>query len=66
MKEDRVAFEILTGKPTRKKPLGRLRRRWKSNKLKEIGVSTRKWIDSAQDMDYKRALANAALQLQVL
>ena len=28
--------------------------------LKEIGVSTRNWVDSAQDRDYWRALANVA------
>ena len=27
MEEGRIAFKILAGKPTRKKPLGRLRRR---------------------------------------
>ena len=29
--------------------------------LKEIGINTRYWIDSAQDRDYWRALVNAAL-----
>ena len=33
--------------------------------IKEIGVSVRSWIDSAQDRDYWRALVNAALNLQV-
>ena len=33
--------------------------------LKEIGVSERSWIDSAQDTDYWRALVNAALNLRV-
>jgi len=33
--------------------------------LKEIGINTRNWIDSAQDMDYWRALVNAALNLRV-
>ena len=28
MEEGRSAFKILTGKPTRKRPLGRPRRRW--------------------------------------
>ena len=31
----------------------------------EIGVNTRKWVDSAQVRDYWRALLNAALNLQV-
>ena len=33
--------------------------------LKEIGMNRRNWVDSAQDRDYCRALANAALNLQV-
>ena len=31
MEEGRSAFKILTGKPTRKVPLGRPRRRWEDN-----------------------------------
>ena len=43
-------------------------RRWEDNikmDLKEIGVSVRRWVDSAQDRDYWRVLVNAALNLQV-
>ena len=39
------------------------RHRWEDNirmDLKEIGINTRNWIDSAQDRDYSRALENAA------
>ena len=31
IEEDRSAFQILTDKPTRKRPLGRPRRRWEYN-----------------------------------
>ena len=31
MEEGRIAFNILTGKPTGKRPLGRRRRRWEDN-----------------------------------
>ena len=58
------AFTILAGSSTGKRPLGRVRRRWEENiiiNLKEIGISTRNWVDSAQDRDYSRALVNAAL-----
>ena len=33
--------------------------------LKEIGIITRNWVDSAEDKDYWRALVNAALNLRV-
>ena len=33
--------------------------------LKETGINTRNWVDSAQDRDYWRGLVNAALNLQV-
>jgi hypothetical protein len=33
--------------------------------LKEIGMNTRNWVDSAQDKDYRRAFVNAALNLRV-
>ena len=64
MEEGRSAFKILTGK----RPLGRPRRRWKDSiriDLKEIGINTRNWVNSAQDRDYWRALLHAALNLRV-
>ena len=33
--------------------------------LKEIGISTRNWVDLAQDRDYWKALVNAALNFRV-
>ena len=66
MEEGRSAFKILTGKPTRKRPLGRSRRRWEDNikmDLEEIGINVGNWVDSAQDRNYWRALVNAALNL---
>ena len=33
--------------------------------LKETGIDTRNWVDSAQDRYYRRALVNAVLNLQV-
>ena len=59
MEEGRGAFKILTGKPTGKRPIGRPRCRWEDNirmDLEEIGINTRKWVDSAQHRDYWRAL----------
>ena len=65
MEEGRSAINILTGKPTGKSP----RCRWEDNirmDLKEIGITTRKWVNSAQDRDYWRALVNATYNLPVL
>ena len=42
MKEGRSSFEILTGKPTGKRLLGRLRGRWEDSirmNLEEIGIN---------------------------
>ena len=36
-----------------------------SSDLKEIGINTRSWIDSAQDTDYWRALVNVTLNPRI-
>ena len=54
MEEGRSAFKILTGTSAGKRPLGRPRRRWEDYirmDLKEIGINTRNWVESAQDRD---------------
>jgi hypothetical protein len=43
---------MLTGKPTGKRPLGRLRSKWEDNirmDLEEIGFNAGNRVDSAQD-----------------
>jgi hypothetical protein len=68
MEEGRTAFKMLAGKTIGKRPLGRLKPRWENNirmALKDIGINTRNWVDSAQDRNYWRALVNAALNLWV-
>ena len=48
-------FQILTGKPTGKRPLWRPRRRWEGSirmDLEEIGINAGNWVDSAQDRNY--------------
>ena len=64
MKESRSAFKMLTGKPTRKRPLGRPRHRWED--LEEIGLNAGNWVDSVYDRDFWKALVNAALNLRDL
>jgi hypothetical protein len=48
----RNACSILVGKPDRKRPLGRPRRRWKNNiriDLREVGWEDVDWMYLAQD-----------------
>ena len=55
MEEIKCSFKILTGKLSRRRHLGRPRRRWEDNirmDLKEICANLRKCIDSIQDKDY--------------
>ena len=59
MEEGRSAFQILTGKPTGKRPLGKPRHRWEDNirmDLKEIGINMWNWVDSVQDRDIGESL----------
>ena len=68
IEEGRSAFKILTGRPAGKRPLEKPRRRWDDNirmYLEEIGLNAGNWVDSSQDLNYGRALVNAALNLQV-
>jgi hypothetical protein len=50
----RNAYRILVGKPERKTPPGRPRRRWVDKiktHLREVGWNGIDWIDLAQDRD---------------
>jgi hypothetical protein len=56
------------GKPERKRPLRRHRRRWEDNiemDLREIGWSGIDWIDLARDRDQWSALVNTVMNLRV-
>jgi hypothetical protein len=56
------------GKPERKRPLGRPRRRWVDNikvDLREIERDGMDWIDLAQDREQWRALVNMVMNLRV-
>jgi hypothetical protein len=56
------------GKPDRKRPLGRPRRRWVHNikmYYREIGCYGMDWFDLAQDRDQWRALVNTVMNIRV-
>jgi hypothetical protein len=59
MGEERKMYKVLVGKPERKRPLGRPRRRWEDGvriDLREIGLGGVDWIRLAQDRDRWRLL----------
>jgi hypothetical protein len=68
MGEKRNVYRLLAGKPQRKRPLGRPRRRWINNikmYILEIGVNVVDWIGLAQDGYSWRALVNWVMNLRV-
>jgi hypothetical protein len=68
MGEKRNAYRLLVGKPERKRPPGRPRRRWVDNirmDLGEIGWGDVNWIGLAKDRNRWRALVNSVLNLRV-
>jgi hypothetical protein len=69
MGEGRNVYRVLVGKPEGKRPLGRLRRRWKDGiemDVGQIGLGGVEWIHLVQDRDRWRAAVNAAMNLQIL
>jgi hypothetical protein len=66
--EKRNAYRLLVGKPERKRPLRRPRRRWVDNikrDLREVGWCDVDWIGLAKDRNRWRALVNLVLNLRV-
>jgi hypothetical protein len=69
MEEERNVYMVLVGKPVRKRPLRRLKRRWEDGirmDLREIDWGDVEWIHLAQDRDRWRAVVNAVMNLRVL
>ena len=68
MGKERAVYWVLVGKPERKRPLGRPRRRWVDNirmDLQEVGCGYVDWIGLAQDRDRWRTLVSAVMNLRV-
>ena len=68
MGEGRGVHRVLVGKPERKRPLGRPRRRWEDNikmDLQEVGGGCEDWMELAQDRDSWRALLSSLMNIRV-
>ena len=61
-------YRILLGKPERRRPMGRPRRRWVDNirmDFQEVGGGYMDWIGLAQDRERWRTLVSAVMNLRV-
>jgi len=68
MGEDIGVHRVLVGKPERKRPLGRPRRRWEDNikiNLQEVGGGRGDWKELAQDRDRWRGLVGTVRDFRV-
>jgi hypothetical protein len=66
--EGRGVYRVLVGRPERKRPLGRPRRRWEDNikmDLREIGIDGANWIQLAQDKVRWWACVNTVMNFKV-
>jgi len=55
MGERRGVYRVWVGKPERKRPLGKPRRKWEDNikmDLEEVGCGVMDWIELPQDREW--------------
>jgi len=68
MGEERGVYRVLVGKPERRRPLGRLKRRRVDNirtDFQDVGCGYMDWIGLAQDRDRWRTFVSAVMNLRV-
>jgi hypothetical protein len=68
MGEGRGAYRVLVGRPDRRRPLGRPRRRWEGNiklDLQEVGWGGMDWIDLAQNTEKGTGTCECGMNLRV-
>jgi hypothetical protein len=68
IEEGRDVYRVLVGRPKRKRPLGRRRRRWEGNiktDFREIRIDGANWIHLAQDRVQWRAFVSMVMNLGV-
>ena len=61
-------YRVLVGKPERKRPVGRPRRRWENNikmALQEVGGGCGDWMELAQDRERWRAFVSTVMNFWV-
>ena len=68
MEEGRGVHKVLVGKPERKRPLGRPKRRWEDNikmDLQEMGWGCGDWMELIKDRNSWRALVSTVMNFRV-
>jgi transposase len=68
MGEGRGVYRVLVGRPEKKRPLGRPRRRWENNiklVLREMGIDGASWIQLAQGRVRWWAFVNTVMNHRV-
>jgi hypothetical protein len=68
MREGRIVYSALVGRPEGKRLLGRPRHRWENNiktDLRVIGINGANWIRLAQNRVLWRAFVNTVMNLRV-